>query len=125
MGAKSAFVAAAGAAMPSNAGAGRPVPMCVPSGVVSLPRPGSEDDGVRKYGPLIGLIAAVGTLIVVFIVWGPNGSDAKGSTCTEVPAGRVPPAIICPGNATPEHSKERDCIRVSTFRDVTYWKCSD
>jgi len=92
---------------------------------VSLPRPGSGDDQVRKYGPLIGIIAAIGTLIVVFIVWGSNGSDAEGSPCTEIPAGRVPAAIICPRNATPENSKERDCIRVSTLRDVTYWTCSD
>jgi hypothetical protein len=92
---------------------------------VSLPRPRSGDDEVRKYGPLIAIIAAIGTLIVVLIVWGPNGSDADGSTCTEIPAGRVPPAIICPGNATPENSKERDCIRVSTLRDATYWTCSD
>jgi hypothetical protein len=99
--------------------------MGVPFGVVSHPRVGSGDDGVRKYGALIGIIAAIGTLIVVLIVWGSNGSDAKGSTCTEIPAGRVPPAIICPGNATPENSKERDCMRVSTFGDVTYWTCSD
>jgi hypothetical protein len=79
----------------------------------------------RKYGPLIGIIAAIGTLIVVFIVWGSNGSDAEGSPCTETPAGRVAAAIICPRNATPENSKERDCIRVSTYRDVTYWTCSD
>jgi hypothetical protein len=99
--------------------------MGVPSGVVSLPRPGSGDDKVRKYRALIGIIAAIGTLIVVFIVWGSNGSDAEGSTCTETPAGRTPAAIICPRNATPENSKERDCIPVSTFRDVTYWTCSD
>jgi hypothetical protein len=97
----------------------------VPSGVVSLPRPGSGDDQVRKYGPLIGIIAAIGTLIVVLIVWGSNGSDAEGGACIEIPAGRVPAAIICPRNATPENSKERDCIRGSTFRDVTYWTCSD
>jgi hypothetical protein len=99
--------------------------MGVPSGLVSLPRPGSGDDEVRKYGALIGIIAAIGTLIVVLIVWGSNGSDAEGGSCTEIPAGRVPPAIICPRNATPENSKERDCTRVSTFRDVTYWTCSD
>jgi hypothetical protein len=92
---------------------------------VSLPRTGSGDDQVRKYGALIGILAAIGTLIVVLIVWGSNGSAAKGSTCTEIPAGRVPPAIICPRNATPENSKERDCRRVSTFQDVTYWTCSD
>jgi hypothetical protein len=97
----------------------------VPSAAVSVPRRGSGDDGVRKYGAVIGIIAAIGTLIVALIVWGSNGSDAEGSTCTEIPAGRVPPAIICPRNATPEHSKERDCIRVSTLRDVTYWTCSD
>jgi hypothetical protein len=95
------------------------------SGVVSLPRPGSGDDGVRKYGAVIGIIAAIGTLIVVLIVWGSNGSDADGSTCTEIPAGRVPPAIICPRNASPKNSKERDCARVSTLGDVTYWSCSD
>jgi hypothetical protein len=99
--------------------------MGVPSGVVSLPRLGSGNDEVRRYGALIGIIAAIGTLIVVLIVWGSNGSDADGSTCTETPAGRVPRAIICPRNATPENSKERDCTRVSTFRDVTYWTCSD
>jgi hypothetical protein len=99
--------------------------MGVPSGVVSLPRPGSGDDEVRKYGALIGIIAAIGTLIVVLMVWGSNGSDAKGSTCTEIPAGRVPPAIICPGNATPENWKERDCSPGSTFGNVTYWTCSD
>jgi hypothetical protein len=97
----------------------------VPSAVVSVPRPGSEDDEVRKYGAVIGIIAAIATLIVALIVWGSNGSDAGGSTCTEIPAGRVPPAIICPRNATPENSKERDCIRVSTLRDATYWTCSD
>ena len=99
--------------------------MGVPSGVVSLPRSGSGDDEVRKYGALIGILVAIGAVIVVFIVWGPSGSDAKGSACTEIPAGRVPPAIICPRNATPENSKKRDCIRVSTFQDVTYWTCSD
>jgi hypothetical protein len=99
--------------------------MGVPSGVVSLPRLGSGNDEVRRYGALIGIIAAIGTLIVVLIVWGSNGSDADGSTCTETPPGRVPGAIICPRNATPENSKERDCTRVSTFRDVTYWTCSD
>jgi hypothetical protein len=99
--------------------------MGVPSGVVSLPSPGSGDDQVRKYGPLIGIIAAIGTLIVVFIVWGSNGSDAGGSPCSETPAGRVPAAIICPRNATPKNSKERHCTRGSTFRDVTYWTCSD
>lgn len=92
---------------------------------MSLPRLGSGDDEVRKYGALIAIIAAIGTLIVVLVVWGPNGSDAEGSTCTEIPAGRVPPAIICPGNATPENSKEPDCIPVSSLRDVTYWTCSD
>jgi hypothetical protein len=97
----------------------------LPSGVVSLPRPGSGDDEVRKYGALIGIIAAIGTLIVVLIVWGSNGSDAESGACTEIPAGRVPRAIICPRNATPESSKERDCIRVSTLRDAVYWTCSD
>jgi hypothetical protein len=86
---------------------------------------GQEVTKIRNYGALIGIIAAIGTLIVVLIVWGSNGSDAEGGACTEVPAGRVPPAIICPRNATPENSNERDCIRVSTFRDVTYWTCSD
>jgi hypothetical protein len=63
---------------------------------------------IRKYGALIGIIAAIGTLIVVSIVWSSNGSDAEGSACTETPAGRVTRAIICPRNATPENSKERD-----------------
>ncbi len=100
--------------------------MGVPSAVVSLsPAQGQEMTKVRKYGPLIGIVAAIGTLIVVMILWGSNGSDAEGSTCRETPAGRVPASIICRRNATPENSKERDCIRVSTFRDVTYWTCSD
>jgi hypothetical protein len=90
-----------------------------------MSRPGAGDDEVRKYGAVIGIIAVIGTLIVAFVVWGSNGSDAKGSPCTEIPAGRVPPAIICPRNATPENSKERGCIRGSTFGDVTYWTCSD
>jgi hypothetical protein len=90
---------------PAPSGPGTERSTGVPSGVVSLPRLGSGDDEVRKYGAVIAIIAAIGTLIVVFMVWGSNGSDAKGSTCTEVPAGRVPPAIICPGNATPENSK--------------------
>jgi hypothetical protein len=86
---------------------------------------GQEMMRFRKYGAVIAIIAAIGTLIVVFMVWGSNGSDAEGSTCTEIPAGRVPPAIICPGNATPENSKERGCIRDSTFGNATYWTCSD
>ena len=111
--------------LPHQAGLGTERSKGVPSGVVSLPRPGSGDDEVRKYGALIGIIAAIGALIVVSIVWSSNGSDAEGNTCTETPAGRVPRAIICPRTATPENSKERNCIRVSTFRDVTYWTCSD
>jgi hypothetical protein len=79
---------------------------------------------VRKYGPVIGIIAVIGTLIVAFVVWGSNGSE-KGSPCTETPAGRSPPAIICPRNATPENSKERGCIRRQTVGNVTYWTCSD
>ena len=80
---------------------------------------------VREYGPVIGIIAAIGTLIVAFSVWGSNGSDAEGTTCTETPAGRTPPAIVCPRTATPENWKERDCIPRSTVRNVTYWTCSD
>jgi hypothetical protein len=109
----------------TDAGPGTERNVGVPSAVVSVPRPESGDDEVRKYGALIGIIAAIGTLIVVLIVWGSNGSDAESGACTEIPAGRVPRAIICPRNATPESSKERDCIRVSTYRDVAYWTCSD
>jgi hypothetical protein len=107
---------------PAPSGPGTERSTGVPSGVVSLPRLGDE---VRKYGAVIAIIAAIGALIVVLMVWGSNGSDAEGSTCTEIPAGRVPPAIICPGNATPENSKERGCIRDSTFGNATYWTCSD
>jgi hypothetical protein len=80
---------------------------------------------VRKYGLVIAIIAGIGTLIVAFTVWGSNGSDANGSACTETPAGRIPPSIICPRNATPENSKARGCIRRQTVGNVTYWTCSD
>jgi hypothetical protein len=90
---------------------------------VALP-PGSGDHEVRKYGG-IGIIAAIAALIVALVVWGSNGSDAGGSACREIPAGRVPPAIVCPRDATPKNWKERDCSPVSTVRNVTYWTCSD
>ena len=73
---------------------------------------------------MIGIIAAIGALIVVFIVWSSNGSD-RNAVPVQRSRGSGTTAIICPRNATPENSKERDCIRVSTFQDVTYWTCSD
>jgi hypothetical protein len=74
---------------------------------------------------LIGIIAAILTLLVASVLWGSNGSGAEGSTCTEIPAGRVPAAIICPNNDTPKNARERNCVPGATFQNVRYWTCRD